>query len=67
MEFKQTKVFMDLSQHFANIADNNKYTTNREQTAADMVERYSQLYGIDKIKQVAKKANQKAKCQFYNI
>lgn len=67
MSWEQTKIFYNLVKIFYEYATAHKYDEGREKLAADQVARFSRCYDAERIKAVARKANQKAKIKFYSV
>ena len=67
MKIEQTKHFISDCENCVRIANENRFSTNREQIAKDKINQICTFRGKDYAVKVVNKANQKAKFKFYNV
>jgi hypothetical protein len=67
MTFLQTSGGKILLDHFVKLGANNINAVNREQTAQELIQKFTNIHGAKNVRMVAAKANQKLKCKFYAI
>lgn len=67
MKIEQTTHFIRDCENCVRIANENRFSTNREQIARDKINQICTFRGKEYAVKIANKANQKAKFKFYNV
>ena len=67
MKFEQTKIFMAMIENFTRLANEYMHMKGSEEKAKEILINNTKYRTKEEIIKVAKKANQKVKCKFYDI
>lgn len=67
MKFTQTQVGYSLVKNFYEIGEKMRHDTDRKTQAAWLLQGHIKIHGEERVKQAARKANQKLRFKFYQI